>query len=163
VAPVTRLYFAYFNRIPDYAGLQFWVDYYKTGHPLEEISNAFANSPEFINTYGPLNNSQFVTLVYQNVLGRAPDQAGFDFYVNQLNTNQLTRGQVMLSFSESAEYIQRSYNQVYVTMMYVGMLRRSPDQAGFDFWVGWLAGGNSGLSLIGGFVTAPEYHDRFLP
>jgi hypothetical protein len=163
VAPVVRLYFAYFNRIPDYPGLQFWINYFKSGHSLDEISDNFATSPEFTSTYGSLNNSQYVTLVYQNVLGRPPDTAGFNFWVGQLNTASMTRGQVMRNFSESSEYQSTSFNKVYVTMMYVGMLRRAPDQGGFDFWVGYMGGGNSGLSLINGFLTSPEYHNRFLP
>jgi hypothetical protein len=69
----------------------------------------------------------------------------------------------MLGFSESAEYHQTSFNKVYVTMMYIGMLRRSPDQGGFDFWVNYINNGNPGLTLINGFVTSPEYHNRFLP
>jgi hypothetical protein len=163
VAPVTRLYFAYFLRIPDYPGLQFWINYFKAGNSLHDISNFFAASPEFTSTYGSLTNAQFVTLVYDNVLGREPDQAGFDFWLNQLEANAMTRGQVMLAFSESAEYRATSFNMVYVTMTYAGMLRRAPDQGGFDFWVNYLATGNSGLALINGFIGAPEYRARFLP
>jgi hypothetical protein len=163
VAPVVRLYFAYFLRIPDYVGLQYWINYYKAGHSFDEISQAFAGSPEFANTYGSLSNGSFVFLVYRNVLGRNPDSAGFAYWTNQLDTGARTRGQVMLVFSESAEYKSVSINMVYVTMMYVGMLRRAPDQGGFDFWVGYLNNGNSGLALIGGFLAAPEYRARFLP
>jgi hypothetical protein len=163
VAPVARLYFAYFLRIPDYGGLQFWINYYKAGNSLDAISNFFAASPEFQSTYGALTNAQYVNLIYQNVLGRAPDQVGYDFWLNQLDTAARTRGQVMLAFSESAEYLGTSYNMVYVTMMYVGMLRRAPEQGGFDFWVNYLATGNSGLNLINGFLAAPEYRARFLP
>jgi hypothetical protein len=162
-APVVRLYFAYFNRIPDYPGLTFWINFSKAGHSLDEISNFFAGSAEFTSTYGSLDNSQFVNLVYQNVLGRAPDSGGFTFWVNQLNTGQMSRGQVMRNFSESDEYRSTSFNRVYVTMMYSGMLRRAPDQGGFDFWVGFMNGGQSGLSLINGFLVSAEYHNRFLP
>ena len=162
VAPVTRLYFAYFLRIPDYAGLMFWINYSKT-HSLDEVSNAFAASSEFASRYGALTNSQYVTLVYQNVLGRNPDSAGLAYWTNQLDTAARTRGQVMLGFSESPEYQSTSFSKIYVTMMYVGMLRRAPDQAGFDYWVGYLNGGSSGLALITGFLSAAEYHNRFLP
>jgi hypothetical protein len=163
VAPVARLYFAYFLRIPDYAGLRFWIDYYKAGHTLDEISNLFAASGELQSTYGSLDNGAYVTLLYDNVLGRAPDSAGHAFWVNQLDTSQRTRGQVMLAFSESEEYRAASFNMVYVTMMYAGMLRRAPDQGGFDFWVSYLNAGNAGLALIDGFLAAPEYRARFLP
>ena len=163
VSPVVRLYFAYFGRIPDYGGLQFWINYYKAGHSLDEISNSFASSPEFQNTYGPVTNSQYVALVYQNVLGRMADPGGLDFWTSQLDTGQRSRGQVMLAFSESAEYVSLSTNKVRVTMTYVGMLRRSPDPGGFDFWVGYLDGANSALALIDGFITSAEYRARFLP
>jgi hypothetical protein len=162
VSPVVRLYFAYFRRIPDYAGLVFWIDYVRSGHSFSEVSNFFATSPEFVSTYGSLDNGQFVSLLYQNVLGRTADAGGLAFWTGQLNNAAMTRGQVMLSFSESAEFVSGSRNSVYVTMMYVGMLRRSPDQGGFDFWVGYMAG-NSGLALINGFLASPEYHGRFLP
>jgi hypothetical protein len=162
-APVVRLYFAYFLRIPDHGGLVFWTNYFRDGHPLAEISNFFAQSPEFVNTYGSLDNAAFVNLVYNNVLGRAPDQGGFDFWRGQLDSSAMTRGQVMLGFSESPEYKSTSFHKVYVTMMYEGMLQRAPDQGGFDFWVNHMNQGNTGLTLINGFLSSPEYHNRFLP
>jgi hypothetical protein len=162
-APVTRLYFAYFLRIPDYGGLTFWVNSFRSGVPLSTISDNFAQSAEFLNRYGSLNNTDFVTLVYNNVLGRAPDPGGLAFWVGQLNAGTMTRGQVMLGFSESAEYRATSFNKVFVVQIYIGMLRRSPDQGGFDFWVGQLDGGASGLTLIQGFLGSTEYHNRFLP
>ena len=45
IAPVTRLYFAYFNRIPDKPGLDYWIGQYRAGLPLGSISQAFAASP----------------------------------------------------------------------------------------------------------------------
>ena len=163
VTPVARLYFAYFLRIPDYGGLLFWVNQSRNGMSLDNISQAFAQSPEFITRYGNLNNADFVTLVYQNVLGRAPDSAGFAHWTGLLNSGASTRGQVMLGFSESPEFQATSFNKVYVTQMYVGMLRRSPEQAGFDYWVHQMELGQSGLNLINGFLVAPEYRSRFLP
>ncbi len=161
--PITRLYFAYFLRIPDYPGLIYWVTQYRNGTSLNQISQQFAQSQEFTQRYGSLSNDQFVALVYQNVLGRTPDQAGFDYWVNQLNSGAQTRGQVMAGFSESDEYKARSGNWVYVVQMYVGMLRRSPEQAGFDYWVNQMNQGTSGLQLIQGFLDSLEYHKRFLP
>ena len=162
-APVTRLYFAYFLRIPDYGGLQYWVNQYRQGTALDSISQAFAQSQEFINRYGALSNENFVTLVYQNVLGRPPDPGGYSFWLDQLNNGGMSRGQVMLGFSESAEYKQTSFNKVFVVQLYVSMLKRAPDQGGFDSWVNALNGGASGLALIQGFLDSPEYHSRFLP
>lgn len=163
IAPVTRLYFAYFNRIPDKPGIDYWIGQYRLGLPLNDISQAFAESPEFSATYGGLDNAAFVTLVYNNVLGRAPDAPGLAYWTGQLSGGLLTRGRVMLGFSESPEYRQSSYNRVFVTMVYYGMLRRVPEQVGFDYWVTQLNAGASGFNLINGFFVAPEYYGRFLP
>jgi hypothetical protein len=163
ISPIARLYFAYFLRIPDYGGLNFWIGQYRAGNPLEGISNAFAQSSEFVSTYGPLDNSRFVDRVYQNILGRPPDSAGRAFWIGQLDTSARTRGQVMLAFSESPEYRALIASEVYVTMMYMGMLRRGPEAGGFAFWVGYRDAGNSGLALINGFLASPEYRSRFLP
>ena len=162
VNPVARLYFAYFLRIPDYAGLLYWVGQYRAGSSLDAISQAFASSPEFQNTYGSLTNSQFVSLVYQNVLGRPADAGGLAYWTGQVNSGAMTRGQVMLAFSESQENLAVSFNKVFVVQIYVGMLRRSPEQGGFDYWVGQLNGGRSGLDLIGGFLASNEYLNRFV-
>jgi photosystem II stability/assembly factor-like uncharacterized protein len=162
VSPIVRLYWAYFNRIPDYGGLTNWTYAYRAGVPLNVISSAFASSQEFINTYGALNNTQFATLLYQNVLKRQPDAGGLAAWVGALDAG-MSRGDAMLGFSESAEFKLTSYNRVYVTMMYVGMLKRSPDQGGFDAWTGYMDAGFSGLNLIQGFFDSQEYRNRFLP
>jgi Domain of unknown function (DUF4214) len=52
---------------------------------------------------------------------------------------------------------------VFVTLIYVGMLRRAPEQSGFDFWLDQVNSGTSGLQLIQAFLNSAEYHDRFLP
>ncbi len=100
--PVARLYRAYFRRDADAGGLAFWLD---QDMPLSGISDAFAASDEFTGTYGALSNQQFVERVYENVLGRAPEQAGLEFWVAQIYAG-MTRGQMMLNFSESPEYIE---------------------------------------------------------
>lgn len=163
VSPVVHLYFAAFLRIPDYPGLIHWVNLYRAGTPLSTIAQGFTDSQEFQNTYGNLYNTQFVTLLYHNVLNRPPDPAGLANWVALLNSGA-PRGQVLAGFSESAEFIQTSSNKVFVVMMYAGMLRRAPEQAGFDHWVAYLTNpSNSRLTLIQGFLDASEYHNRFLP
>jgi hypothetical protein len=163
ISPVARLYFAYFLRIPDYAGLNYWIANYRAGLPLANISNTFAQSPEFTLRYGPLADGAFVDLVYNNVLGRAADAGGRAFWLNQLTTHAMTRGQVMLAFSEGAEYRALIANEVFVTMTYLGMLHREPEPGGFTFWVDFMDHGGSGEDLIDGFLRSQEYRNRFLP
>ncbi len=105
---VVRLYSAYLSRPPDAEGFNYWLNFYENGVGLEEISENFALSQEFINTYGSLTSAEFVTLIYQNVLGRAPDQVGFNYWKGLLDSGALSYGGTMLSFSESKEFVLRT-------------------------------------------------------
>ncbi|MEM7275679.1 MAG: DUF4214 domain-containing protein [Actinomycetota bacterium] len=104
-ARISRLYQAFFLRAPDADGLAYWTGQAKAGVTLEAIAAAFAGSDEFVTEYGALTDTQFVTLVYANVLDRAPDQAGLDHWVGLLAAG-LDRGTVMVGFSESSEFIK---------------------------------------------------------
>ena len=102
---VYRLYGATLGRTPDAAGLAGWADSLAKGRSLAEVATGFIQSQEFQTRYGAADTTQFVTLLYQNVLGRAPDTAGLQGWTDQLNNNALSREQVVLGFSQSAEYI----------------------------------------------------------
>jgi uncharacterized delta-60 repeat protein len=164
VAPVVRLYFATFLRVPDYAGLTFNAGLVRSGAvTVVQLADFFTASPEFQATYGALNDTQFVTLLYNNVLHRAPDVAGLNGWVNLIQGGY-TRGQVLVGFSDSPEYQASSANQVFVTMMYAGMLRRTPEPVGFNGWVGFLdSAALTRTQVINGFFLSVEYHGRFLP
>jgi hypothetical protein len=160
ISPVVRLYFTYYLRLPDYDGLMFWVNSYAAGMSLNDISEAFARAQEFIDQYGSVTNEEFVRQMYINVYGRQPDSDGLSYWTGMLDTAALTRGQVMVEFSSAKEYLSISVNQVYVTMTYVGLLRRVPDQNGFDHWVEVMDQGVSGLGLIDSFLVSEEYVAR---
>ncbi len=102
---IERLYRAYFDRSADQGGLDFWLEQFVLGANLGVLSQEFAGSAEFVGTYGELDNAAFVDLVYQNVLGRLPDAAGRAFWLDRLDSGTNTRGEVMIGFSESPEFI----------------------------------------------------------
>jgi Ca2+-binding RTX toxin-like protein len=96
-----RLYQAAFNRIPDVPGLGFQMKALDDGWAITAIAQNFIDSPEFSATYGALNDSQFVTQLYANVLHRAPDAGGLAYHVERLHT--VPRSYVLVGFSESPE------------------------------------------------------------
>jgi Ca2+-binding RTX toxin-like protein len=101
-----RLYGAMFDRVPDDLGMGFWLYRMDHGQSLVSIAKGFINSPEFVRTYGEnANDSLFVTSLYRNVLNREPDAAGFAVQLNAL-TNGMSREQLLVNFSESAENIE---------------------------------------------------------
>lgn len=101
---VYRLYQAAFNRTPDKGGLGDWIYGMDSGMSLIDVSAGFISSAEFKSVYGANpTNAEVVTRFYNNVLHRAPEQAGYDYWINQLQSGLQTRTQVLTGFSESAE------------------------------------------------------------
>jgi hypothetical protein len=99
-----RLYQAAFDRQPDSGGLSTWIKYMDQGHSLTEVSTLFQQSTEFITKYGAnVSTADFVTLLYKNVLHRAPDAGGFSTWSGLLDSGQWSRAQVLIGFSESPE------------------------------------------------------------
>lgn len=110
-ARARRLYLAYFLREPDAGGLRYWADRLGTGLDLATVSASFAASPEFVRTYGSLTDPAFVRLVYRNVLGREPDPDGYAHWTTNLASRRITRGRLMVGFSESPEFVRRTTPQ----------------------------------------------------
>lgn len=108
---VYRLYRAYFLREPDAGGFTYWLTQHRWGYPLDAISEDFARSTEFVGMYGSLTDQQFVDRVYVNVLGREPDQGGYDYWLRQMAAG-LRRGGLMLAFSDSEEFRQKTATSV---------------------------------------------------
>ncbi len=164
--PLVRLYTAYFRRIPDYGGLMYWYgqmypDNGSAGRLFNHVSDSFAQSAEFVGTYGSLNNLAFVELVYQNVLGRTAEPGGRDYWVGRLNAG-LIRGEMMIGFSESAENISTSRIPNSITMAFAGMLRRAPQNVEHAAWLVELkAGRQTTLSMIDTILKSDEYARRF--
>ena len=98
-----RLYQAAFNRTPDKGGLSDWIRGMDTGMSLQKVASGFVGSAEFKNLMG-INSSdtQFVDLMYANVLHRAADQSGYNYWLGQMQGGT-TRETVLIGFSESPE------------------------------------------------------------
>ena len=97
-----RLYQAAFDRTPDKSGMSFWIKAMDDGHTLLDVATSFMNSSEFVQKYGAnTSDAQFIAALYQNVLHRAPDAAGYDFWLQALHDT--SRAQVLTNFSESNE------------------------------------------------------------
>ena len=126
--PAYRLYTAYFGRNPEFGGLTFWSKKLRTGTRLLNVSDFFSNSSEFKNTYGDIDEAEFVALIYKNVLSRTPDGSGFSFWTRQLQSGRYSRAEVMIGFSESQEYKTRLEFRIGAALAYVHMLNRMPTE-----------------------------------
>jgi hypothetical protein len=98
-----RLYQAAFDRAPDQGGLGYWMNALDKGTSLHDVADSFVHSAEFATLYGAATtDAQFLTLLYNNVLHRAPDAGGAAYWTDAFQ-HGLTRPDALTSFSESAE------------------------------------------------------------
>jgi len=99
-----RIYQAAFNRTPDAIGLGFWINALDKKVSLVDVAAGFMNSLEFKAIYGNApSNSQLVTKFYENILHRAPEKGGYDFWLGVLDTHSASAAEVLAAMSESAE------------------------------------------------------------
>jgi uncharacterized protein YkwD len=171
-AQVYRIYQAALGRAPDQAGLTNWVQAIGRGVGLQTIGDGFLGSPEFVARFGAGDNTQFVTLLYNNVLHRAPDAPGQQAWVNYINAGH-SRSEVLTGFSESPEFANGTAPQVQqglwvgdanaakVARLYDAVFDRLPDAVGEANWTTALQGGLSLQAAADGFVGSNEFQARY--
>lgn len=99
-----RLYAAAFDRTPDAVGLGYWIAAMDRGVSLQTVASGFTGSQEFIDLYGARpSDAQYVDLLYQNTLHRAPDAGGQQFWVDAMQVHHAQREELLVYFSESPE------------------------------------------------------------
>ncbi len=161
VDPAARLYRAFLGRTPDAGGLTFWVGRRRTGTwTLTRMADSFASSSEFTRKYGSLTNREFVTRIYTDVLGRAADKGGVDYWTAQLDSGRRTRGAVMVGFSESNEYKTKQANNTDVAVTTIFLLGRAPSADEVAAWTVARTQGTTAAVLAQQLVSSAEYARR---
>jgi hypothetical protein len=99
--------------------------------------------------------------LYESVLGRQPEIAGFDFWGALQSSGRLTMGDIALGFINSTEAgtlgIGTNGDATHdVTMLYQAIFNRAPDAAGLAFWIAAMHQGETLSEVANAFVTAPE-------
>jgi hypothetical protein len=99
-----RIFQAAFDRAPDSVGLGFWIAAMDKGASLASVAQGFVDSKEFTDMYGAApTNADLVGKFYEHVLHRAPEKAGYDFWLGVLDNHSATAVDVLVGISESAE------------------------------------------------------------
>jgi hypothetical protein len=93
-------------------------------------------------------NTIFVANAYALLLNRVPD-SGASFWVNGLNSGASPAG-IVLGIEGSTEYLNDQ-----VVAMYRHYLRRSPDQAGAQFWESFVQAGGT-WEQVGALLTGSQ-------
>lgn len=101
---LAEMYVAYFNRAADAIGLYFWADQLAEGFTLDKIAEEFFDQNETRALYpDPSNTDAFISAVYANVLGRAPDAKGFAFWQDVVARDAVSEGAFVLEIIKGAK------------------------------------------------------------
>ncbi len=105
---IAELYVAFFNRMPDGDGMQFWIETFKSGQSINQIAEAFYNAGVYFSDItgyrADMTNDDFIHIVYRNVLGRpeGADAGGLSFWRAELASGRSSKGALVSSILDAA-------------------------------------------------------------
>ena len=100
----------------------------------------------------------FVTRLYKVCLGRAPDAAGLEYWVNQLKTQSATGSTAAHGFVFSEEFTGKNYSDTdFIKQLYRAFMGREADAEGLAGWVNALANGMTREDAFNGFAISAEF------
>ena len=168
---VDILYRTLFDREGDAGGTSYWLEQLAGGKLRDMVIWGFLKAAEFktlSDSFGvtALNAADesaygiraFVERFYTLVLGRQPDQGGFDNWVTALTNGTYAGGDIAKAFFLSAEYLnQNTSNDAFVETAYKAFFGREADSAGKEGWLNVLAQGQSREYVLDGFIGSAEF------
>jgi len=160
---INGLYQNVLNREGDAGGVAFWLDRRANGTTVAQLLVSFADSPENIDRTGtraPISVAEGRMLrLYRAVFGRAPDEAGMQFWVGEYSGGQ-TLEQIAARFMTSPEFNNRFGDMPsgisLINGLYINVLGRRGDPGGVEFWTGRLESGTTIPQLLVAFADSPE-------
>jgi hypothetical protein len=163
---LTICYLTFLDRLPDPAGFNAFLSDLQAGIlTRDNVLDVFTDSAEFAalaSFLPPLSPLEaFVTTLYVRILGRGPDLAGRQAFVNPLlqTCNTPSVLSTIRNFLASPEFLARqTTNTEYVALLYRVFLERLPDSAGLAVWVATLNQGTATRdSLVTQFGASAEF------
>jgi hypothetical protein len=154
------VYVGILGRDADYSGWMFQCSALINGviNQTQLVANTL-NSAEYFLTYGTPSDSQFVQLLYQNVLRRTPSQAELNAQLALLQSGT-SRTQLAMNFLTSAEFQQNSGAKLNAFLAYACLLQRDAEQWERDYWANLMSTGMTVYDVFYAFVTSPEFAIR---
>lgn len=157
---ISQAYQDLLGRAPEQAGLDYWTNALNSGTSIDQIRQQFTQTPEYQQRQQQLNQpapqqpaptftspqqpaaqvnpyAGQINQFFQTSLNRAPEQAGLDYWTNQITSGTMTPEQVQQAIASSPEAQARST----VTNAFQNYLGRAPEQAGSEYWTNQITSG----------------------
>lgn len=156
VAPMVRLYHGFTGKPPsNLASFRARVDRYDAGVSLDTIAAEMAIWPA-----QPADVDTFIETTFRRVQGAGYVLTEAALASHRSLVQQQGRGAWMVDRTNAASAVALLTPHSYVSMAYIGMLNRVPDQAGYGYWLGRVQNGDSIQTLIHQFQHSAEYRRR---
>ncbi|MDY0202071.1 MAG: DUF4214 domain-containing protein [Tenuifilaceae bacterium] len=98
---IVELYSATFNRAADADGVAYWET--QTNLTQEQMANSFVISAEAVALYPTTQtNTEYVTAIYNNLFGRAPEADGLAYWVGKLDDGTDKKESMIAAFINGA-------------------------------------------------------------
>jgi hypothetical protein len=150
---VDQLYVTYLHRAADAFGRAFWVNSLLGGASEDQVAEGFLTAAEYRQAHA--GTDAYLTGLYADVLGRAPDAAGLDYWQAAAQSGQ-SPAQLADGFLGSLEADEQRVNGYYRN--YLG---RDADSAGAQAWLSLLQSGQLSPAQVGqAFLASDEFFAR---
>jgi hypothetical protein len=133
---------------------------------------------EFKARYDGLNDTQYVDKLFEttSVNASANDRIDLVGSIGANTTragvlqkvvdgiNVISEGNQVFTTTYGHAFYDEQFNRAFVQQEYFGYMKRDPDEAGYNFWLGKLNqfGGNFvNAEMVLAFISSPEYRARF--
>lgn len=133
---------------------------YRPGNADNQGKNWMFNNNNCTITNNASGVAKYTTRLYNVCLGRRPDEAGKNYWINMLASGEKSGAEVAYGFIFSDEFKQKNYcNEDYVKQLYRAFMGREYDQGGFEYWVNHLENGMTREQVFNGFSQSDEFRN----
>ncbi len=142
---VTKLYIDIMNRTPSQKEVDYWNNKLKEGKSATYVLKAFFKSKEYRNKN--YDDENYVTALYKVLLEREPDKEGLDYWVSQIEDNNIHRTQIFYKFLFSPEFkdlMENKYHikaytkedklKAFIERFYNLLFNRDAEYGGIEYW-----------------------------
>lgn len=99
----------------------------------------------------------FVSRLYENFLGRKPDEEGLNSWTAELKSGDKTAADVIVGFVYSDEFQSNPLgNEEFVSALYTVIFDRDADAKGLTAWTGVLESGSTRKKVVEGLANSRE-------
>jgi hypothetical protein len=164
---VTRQYEGLLGRAPEANGLSFWGTLLRTASKAA-ITQAILGSAEYHVTHTDQDDTQFVNVLYQKMLGRSAETSGLSFWTQALAAG-MSRGDAAAGIADSPEAKQYwsgvtsqgvfAYDPsaAIVREDYHTAFAREAETGGLTWWTNLLKNGVTPTQLAQDLTMSPEF------